>query len=214
MDTLKSLMSVLPADEDREHAYNLARRREHQLAAIHDRAATVHQRIDELTDALADATAKQRSALLAERRDLLAERTALPLDARVVARLYADALADLSERVTRDVTTERSRARDELAKTDGELSRLQYDLRAMSPDSPAHNGVYSAFRALTEQRRPARERLDTLKALLDTMHAHVQAALASPGSAERPGGVKLGADGRPVAAHVVAFVADAGSKAA
>lgn len=209
MNHLKKLLAILPDDTTRDDLLATAARRERQYRDIGRRAAEVRQRIADLTEALADANAKERTALLKERRDLLAEQSALPLDATVAARLYAESLTALSEAVTATATTARKAVRAELDATQKDVARLERDLRHGQPGTAAYDRDYADFRKLTEQRAPAVERLAQLDALLATMHRYIKSALRSPESEQRPAGVKLTQDGRPRDAYITAFVSHA-----
>lgn len=206
---MKTLLAVLPTDADRDDATADVVRRERQYHALRDRAAAIDARCREIAEALPDASAKDAKALQSERRDLLAERAALPLDLRVVARLYADALGEWASLVLAHVAGERRIVLDELAKTDKPLGELTHTLQTATPGTPAHDSAYERFKALQAERKPATDRRADLEELREMVRTYTGTALASESSSARPGGVKLMQDGRPIAAHVAGFIADA-----
>jgi len=207
--TLKALIATLPPDPDRTHAESIFLKRERQLTTLRNRAAAIQNRCAEIADALPDASAKAAQELRNERRDLLAEQHALPADLTVAARLYAESMGEALTATERTIQAERLPILATLEPTQAPLREAEYAVNTSRPGQPAYDAKLEALRVIVQERQPHLDRLEDLKSLSQYWQTFVRAALETPESAQRPGGLKL-IDGRPTLHHIAAFAAQAG----
>jgi len=138
-----------------------------------------------------------------------AERAALPADLTVAARLYAESLGEALKAAERAIQAEGRPHLAALETTEAPLQEAQYAVSMGRPGQSDYDGKLEALMVIVQDRQPHLDRLEDPRRLSRYWQTFVIAALETPESAKRPGGLKL-IDGRPSPNQIAAFAAQTG----
>lgn len=182
--SVREALAQVPADDraainDAGKCYG---KRLDQFNAIRQRSGEIRRRLAAISETLPDARSGERTELLKERQALAVEREFLPADTRVVARLFTEALMDLSRAILAGVAHGTAEARAGLAATDDQYNGAIRRLHAAPYGTKQHDEQRHVVGIIEIEREPFLKRATALRTLEEATTEYLRDAFEPVGS--------------------------------